>query len=92
MVCLIHTHTHKTHRRAPWIHVPKAIQKHDWGGGSVGIYLFISFFSLLRQNCCRNLEEVFSLSLKQRGLTFLGFKGDYLQGCSITLNRCYIPS
>lgn len=80
-----HTHTHT----ASWMHMFKVIQKQE---GRVLWQLFIHLlFSLLRQSCYRSLERVFSLGMKGPGFSCLGFKGDYIQGCSITLNRCDIP-
>lgn len=86
-----HTHAHTQNTRVCSLGIHALNYTETLGGGFYG-YLFIHLFpSLLRHNCSRNLEEVFSLSLKQPGFTFLGFKEDYIQGCSITLNRCDIP-
>lgn len=70
------THAH-TRVCAPWVYMPKTIQEHCGGRGKRKFcsYLFIDlFFSLLRQTCCRSQEEIFSLSSKQPGFTFLVFK------------------
>lgn len=94
-MCLIHTHAH-THNTHTWV-LPrytclKLYRSTATGGGEFCSYLFIHLFlSLLRQNCCRSLEEIFSLSLKQPGFTFLVLKEIIFKDAQLLSNRCDIP-